>query len=117
MNILFDQNFNYRILHGLVKKIPTLNFVTTQELSKEREEDSELIDWATKENRVILTHDINTFPKFAYAKIAKGEKTVGVLIVPQDMPIGEAINELEIIITCSLENEFENRVEYLPFGL
>jgi hypothetical protein len=40
----------------------------------------------------------------------------GLILVPQNMPIGQVINELEIIIICSEENEFENRPPlYLPY--
>lgn len=117
MNILFDQNFNHRILHGLVERIPDLNFVTTQILNKEKEADAKLLKLALEQNRVIVTHDKKTFPKYAYAEIMKGESISGVLVVPKDLAIGEAIAELEIIILCSRENEYENRVEYLPLGL
>lgn len=117
VRIFFDQNFNHRILRGLIERVPKLDFVTTQILNKQEEIDPKLLELALTENRIIITHDINTFPKYAYEKLRKGEQVSGVIIVPQDMPIGEAVNELEIIITCSEENEFENRVEFLPLGL
>lgn len=114
LRLFFDQNFNHRILRGLLKQIPNLDFVTTQILNKEKEIDTKLLEMTLLENRVIVTHDVNTFPKFAYEKILKGERISGVLIVPTNMPIGDAIIELEIIVTCGEELEFENRVEYLP---
>ena len=117
LRLFVDQNFNHRILHGLIKRIPDLNFVTTQILNKEKEADAKLLKLALKQNRVIVTHDKKTFPKYAYAEIMKGESISGVLVVPNVLAIGEAIDELEIIILCSRESEYENRVEYLPLGL
>lgn len=117
LKIFLDQNFNHRILRGLSRRIPNLDFVTTQILDKQEEVDPQLLNLAFDENRVIVTHDKKTFPKYAYDKIMKGENISGVLIVPKTMAIGEAIDELEIIILCSSENEYENRVEFLPIGL
>jgi hypothetical protein len=114
LRLLFDHNFNHRILRGLEKRIPNLDYTTPQKLNRIKEKDSEHLEWAEKENRVIVTHDVNTFTDAAYKKILNGEKMFGLIVVPQNMPIGVAIDELEIITTCSKENEFENRIEYLP---
>jgi len=46
--------------------------------------------------------------------VARGEKMSGLIIVPQEIPIGKAIDDLEIIVTCSLEDEWENVIHYLP---
>lgn len=114
LKILLDHNFNHRILHGLNRRIPNLDFVTTQILSKERETDQRLLKLANEQNRVMVTHDKRTFPKYAAEAIARGQNMAGVLIVPSDLSVGEAIKELEIIIQCSRENEFRGRVEFLP---
>lgn len=118
LKLLFDQNFNRRILRGLVQRISELDYETTQSLKKQNETDSELLALASEMRRVIVTHDFKTFPAFAYEKTVKGENMFGVIwVLPADMPIGEAVRELEILIICSDENEFENRVEYLPLNL
>jgi len=117
LKILFDQNFNHRILRGIVQRIPSLDFETTQSPGKEDETDPKLLELAFELKRVIFTHDFETFPAFAYEKISKVENIFGVILIPLNMPVGDAINELEIIITCGDENEYENRVEYLPLGL
>ena len=117
LKIFLDQNFNHRILRGLKRRIPNLDFVTTQILNKQKEVDPRLLKLAFNEDRVIITHDRKTFPKYAYAEVLRGENISGVLIVPKIMAIGEAIDELEIIILCSNKNEYENRVEFLPLGL
>ena len=38
----------------------------------------------------------------------------GVIALSQDLPIGEAIEELNILIELSLENEWENQVVFIP---
>jgi hypothetical protein len=38
----------------------------------------------------------------------------GVIALSQNLPIGEAIEELTILIEFSLENEWENQVVFVP---
>ncbi|MGI8669739.1 MAG: DUF5615 family PIN-like protein [Aridibacter sp.] len=117
LRLFIDHDFNYKILRALTQRIPDLDFVTTLQLGKEDETDENHLNWATKENRVILTHDVNTFTNAAYNKLKNGERISGLIVVPQTLQLGIAIDELEIIITCCKENELKNRIEFLPLGL
>ena len=74
LKIFLDQNFNHKVLNGLLRRIPDLDFVSTQILNKEKELDSRLLKLALAENRAIITHDKRTFPKYAYEAITNGEK-------------------------------------------
>lgn len=114
MKLFIDQDFNHKILRGLVQKIPDLDFITADQLGKSAETDENHLEWALQNSRIILTHDVNTFTDAAYKKLKNGEEIFGLITVPQEMPIGDAVNELEIILSCCEEGEFKNRVEYLP---
>jgi predicted nuclease of predicted toxin-antitoxin system len=114
IRILFDQNFNGKILRGLKERIPELDCVTTHEIGIEAYSDPQLLSWAATENRVILTHDAKTFPIFAYERMTKGEKMSGVIVVSDQMAIGRAIDDLELIILGRFENKWENNVTRIP---
>ena len=116
LKLFFDQDFNHNILRGLTKRIPELDWVTAHQIKRGAEKDETHLAWASDEKRIILTHDVNTFPKFAYERIKNSEKMSGVIVVPQTMPIGRAIDELEVIVTCSFEGELENLILFLPFN-
>ncbi|HEU5460620.1 MAG TPA: hypothetical protein VFU83_08995, partial [Pyrinomonadaceae bacterium] len=60
------------------------------------------------------THDIKTMPAYARQLMMEGEPMGGVIVVPQTMPIGRAINDLELMIACHSQEEFRNRIEHLP---
>jgi hypothetical protein len=47
-------------------------------------------------------------------RIAAGERVAGVVIVPQLLQIRRAIDDLELIMICSNEDEWENVVRRLP---
>ena len=114
IKILADQNFNGKILRGIKLRISELDCVATYEIGMEKYSDYDLLTFAANENRIILTHDAKTFPDFAYKKIAKGEKMYGVIVVSDQCPIGQAIDEIEISLICIDESEWENNVVRIP---
>lgn len=114
IKILADQNFNGDILRGLRERIPELDCVATYEVGIGAYSDPKLLDWAADESRVIVTHDAKTFPAFAYERMGKGEKMCGVIVVSAKTPIGQAIDDLELIIIGRFENEWENNVTRIP---
>lgn len=114
LRLFFDHDFNHRILRGLTQKIPDLDFVTPTILGNIDESDENHLAWAWKNKRVVVTHDVNTMTDAANQRFENGESISGLIIVPQTMPIGDAISDLEIIIICDTIEEFENRIRYIP---
>jgi hypothetical protein len=114
MRLLLDENFNHHILRGLKLRIPNLDYVIAQETEHQGEEDPPLLEWAATENRLVITHDIKTIPKFAYERVKTGLPMPGVIAVPKDFPIGQAVEELLTIILCSEQSEYDNQVVHIP---
>lgn len=112
---LFDENFNHRIVHGLQLRLPDLDFVIAQEMELKGAEDTELLEWAASQNRIVVTHDVETLLKFAYERIVDGHSMPGVIAVSQNVHIGQAIDDLVTAIECSESSEIENSVLHLPF--
>jgi hypothetical protein len=52
--------------------------------------------------------------KFAYERVSDGLLMPGVFEANLDMPIGQIIEELVLLAECSLDNEWEGQVRYLP---
>jgi len=52
--------------------------------------------------------------KHAYARVESGKQMSGVFEVGQEIPIGEAIADLMLVATCSLDGEYNGQVRYLP---
>lgn len=114
LRLLIDQNFDHDILRGIERRIPNLDYVTTAEMGLSETPDPELLEWAATERRVILTHDQSTMPDHVAERMSGGQEVFGVIIVPRGLPIGVAIDELELIIECSSEDEYLNRYLFLP---
>jgi hypothetical protein len=114
LSLLIDQDFNHDILRGLLRRLPDLDSVTAYEVGLSEAADPELLVWAARETRILITHDRTTMPNHAAELIAKDQAIAGVIIVPRRLSIRQVINDLEIIVTCSEVHEWSNIIRYLP---
>lgn len=96
-----DEDFDNRIVRGLLRLLPTLDVVRVQDAGLRGKGDLEVLEWAANENRVLLTHDASTMTKHAYTRVESARQMPGVFEVGQEMPIGEAIADLILVATCS----------------
>ena len=79
-------------------------------------EDTDLLIWAAREQRLLLTHDRRTMPAHATTVIESGMAIAGIVITPEpgQMPIVQIIEQLELIIACTDESQWLNVIDYLP---
>lgn len=114
---LTDMNFNWRIVAGLRRRAPSLDLMTVQDRSMQRKPDPELLAEAQVLDRILLTHDINTMPKhFAefLSHLQGDQHSPGVVLVPQDLPVGGAIQVLYELWACSNHGEWRDLFTYVP---
>lgn len=109
-----DEDFNNRILRGVLRRRPALDIRRKQDAGLGRADDPEVLAWAASEGRVLLTHDASTMAGFAYERVAQGLPMPGVFEVRQEVPIGVVIEEVLILAECSIEGEWEGQVGFLP---
>ena len=114
VQLLLDENFNHRILRGLKRRLPALDYLLVQDTEVFQQGDRQVLDWAAANNRVIVTHDVNTMTRYAYERLEATQLLPGVVIVPKELAIGKAIEELAILLACCQAEEFPNRVIHLP---
>ena len=88
--------------------------MTAFEAGLSNAEDSELLAWADEAERIIVTHDRRTMPAHAGRRMNEGKRVFGVFVVSRRLQILDVINDLEIMVMCSDEHEWENVVRYLP---
>jgi hypothetical protein len=51
-------------------------------------------------SHILVTHDVNTIPKFAYERVRAGQPMPGVIVIPDDLAVGKAIEELRSVVEC-----------------
>ena len=114
IRLLTDENIDNDIMRGLARRLPQLDFVSVRDVGLAGSPDLVLLKWAAKEQRIMLTHDINTMVPDANQLVAQGEPMAGVIFVPERLEIGRAINDLVIVLECSTESDMRDRIERLP---
>ena len=73
-----------------------------------------MLQWAAKEERIILTHDVQTLVGDAYARVEQGLSMSGVILVPETLAIGKALDDLEVAIGAGRPDDFKDRVTFIP---
>lgn len=114
MKFLADENLDYRIFKGLQLVLPELDLVRVQDTEIYQASDPEVLEWAARENRIVITHDVQTMTRFAYERIKNGLSTPGVIEIRKVTPIGQVIEELSVMIGAGSPDDFENQVRYIP---
>ena len=112
--LLIDENLNHRILRGLLRSVPHLDYLLTPDAGLKGADDPAVLDFAAREKRVLATHDLRTIPKHAYERVKAGLPMPGVIAVPDDLPIGSVIEDLAIVVECAAPAEVQSLVIYLP---
>lgn len=111
---LADENFNMDIVNGLRRRLSSVRVVRVQELGLSGASDSDILEYAANRRWVVLTHDVNTMTKFARQRLDANLPMPGVVIAPDLLPVGRAIDDLALMVEGSRDDEWENQVRHLP---
>lgn len=114
LRLAADENFNGDIVRGLLRRNPQIDIVRIQDVGLSGADDPSILEWAALENRVVVTHDISTFAKHAFARTAAGHRVPGVFEVQSTARVGPTIEDLILLAECSHEGEWDGQVRYLP---
>jgi len=109
-----DENFNNDVIRGVRRRDPAVDIMRVQDAGLSQADDPTILEWAADAGRVLLTHDVSTMTRHAYDRVRDGKPMPGVFEVGRGVPIGVAIEEIILLAECSLENEWEGQVRYLP---
>ncbi|AFZ51797.1 DUF5615 family PIN-like protein [Dactylococcopsis salina] len=115
MRLLTDENFNGTISRGLIRRLPDLDLVRVQDVGLMNADDLTILEWAAREQRILLTHDVATITMYAYDRVNKGLTMPGVVEVIATASIKRILDDLELFVLCSLPEEYDSRILFIPF--
>src|SRR5215210_5506884 len=115
LRLAIDEDFNNRILRGLLRRSTGLDVVRVQDAGLAGKGDAEVLEWAAREGRVLLTHDVTTMKQYVDERVTTGLSMPGVFEVSQQTPIAQAMEDILLLVECSLEDEWEGQIRFLPF--
>ncbi len=114
VRFLADADLNKTIVSGVLRREPTVDFLTARAAGLRRMKDPEVLALAAGQQRVIVSHDVGTMPAHFREFRKTGKHSAGVFLVPQSLDCGTAVEELLLIWLASEASEWENRLEWLP---
>ena len=114
LRLAADENFNADIVRGLLRRLPGLDIVRVQDAGLSGADDAAVLEWAARERRIVLTHDVSTLVKLAIDRVTAGIPMPGVFAANSRAPIGTTIQDLVLLAECSADHEWEGQVRFLP---
>lgn len=114
LRLLADENFNGDIVRGLLLRRPDLDIVRVQDVGLAALSDAAILSWAATNDRIVVTHDRATLPDEAHRRVADGESMAGVFLVNDRFAVGQAIQQILLIVECSDQQDWKQCVIHLP---
>jgi predicted nuclease of predicted toxin-antitoxin system len=108
-----DADLNQIILQAVIRREPALDFQTAAAAGLTGLRDPVVLALAAREGRVLVTHDQKTMPRHFAAFIAN-ETSPGVLIIPQQLLVATAVEDLLLIWSTMDAEEWRNTSRFLP---
>jgi hypothetical protein len=111
---LADHDLNEHIIDGVLRREPALEFIHARDVELSDRPDPEVLSFAAENGFLLVSHDVNTMPGHAAARIAAEEVVRGVFMVQQTQPIGPVIDSLVLIWSASEAEEWQDQIRFLP---
>ncbi len=110
---LADADFNHKIVVGLRRREPSVDFLAARDGGVIGLPDPGVIGVAADSGRILVSHDRKTMPGH-FAHFRETRSSPGIVIVAQDLDIGAAIEDLLLIWTTTDQTEWLNHVGFIP---
>jgi hypothetical protein len=115
VNWLADENFNNDILRGIRRRAGDFDVVRVQDVPEiSGSGDIVVLRWAAANERTLLTHDVSTMAPAMNEHRRQVGLLPAIVMVPRTMPIGMAIEEVLLLDTASVGDDWAAGVLYLP---
>lgn len=76
--------------------------------------DPDILLWCEVKNFILVTNNRKSMPKHLAEHLAQDRHIPGIFVMDLARNIGEVITELIVIAKASYDDEYQDRIEYLP---
>jgi hypothetical protein len=111
--LLADADLHPGIINGFLARRHAVDFQFARGVIPDRMSDLEVLAVAADLGRVLVSHDRNTMP-LHFRAFTRLSRSPGLVLIPQRLTIGAAIEELILVWECQDEDEFVNQILFLP---
>lgn len=110
IKVFTDEDIDIAVSRAL--KLRGFEATTTLEHKRCRSTDEEQLEYATSIGAVLLTHNVQDFPRIHYEFMKDGRHHSGIIMAKQ-VPVGEILKRFLHLASVLLAEEMEDRLEYL----
>ena len=110
---LADADFNFKIVQGLRRREPVIDFRSAKESGLRGMPDSDVLDVAARSERILVSHDRKTMPSH-FARFIERRSSPGLIILSQDLDIRAAIDDLMLLWLGTRAEEWRTQIGFLP---
>jgi len=76
--------------------------------------DPDLLIWCEKHDFVLVTNNGSTMPVHLTDHLVAGRHVPGIIVIRRRARVGQVLEHLLAILGASFENEYRNRIVYVP---
>jgi hypothetical protein len=108
-----DADLNQKIVIGLRRREPMIDFQDAHAGGVIGISDPEVLHRSATIDRILISHDQGTMPTH-FGRFIDDRSSPGLIIVPQYLDIGTAIDDLLLIWATTEAAEWRDKIGYLP---
>lgn len=115
MKLLTDEHIPPALARGIRRALGEVDVLELRHTDLLGAGDPEVLDFAAREGRILITRDASTIPEFAFKRLEQGKLMPGVFIWRRRAALGLVLEDLILTLQASEAEEWRGRVVYLPF--
>lgn len=108
--LLTDEDLHGPIVDGLLRHFPMVDLARAQDVGLMHTPDADILEYAATHNRVVVSHDRRTMTAFAQDRINQGLHMPGLIIIRQEMNIGNAIRHIGILAEAGEIGDLDGQI-------
>jgi len=109
-----DNDVHGAIIRGMRRRRADIDLVRVHDAGLMRAPDPDILEWAAREGRILITEDVNTMVGYAWDRVNAGLPMPGVIVRGKLVPIRQAIDDLLLVAFGGAADDFKHQVTYLP---
>ena len=114
---LIDENISPRYRTQLLYHEPSLTVLAVGDEGAPLKStpDPEILAWCEQHQFSLITNNRESMPQHLSEHLAAGHQVPGIFTINLEVPMGKIIEELLLIVGASDEDEYIDRITYIPF--
>ena len=114
---LADNDLNDAIAVGVLRREPAVEIARLRDLGLATWSDPEVLDFAARENWIVVSHDVNTMREAGSTRLAARLPMNGLLLAHQRTPVSAIIESLLLIWAASEAEEWAAKSSFCRFDV